>query len=96
MAFRFQNLLFSFFALIAAMIICRAWYSGELLFIFLVWNIFLAWLPFAISGLFSKGPGKNWKDGVVFLLWLAFFPNSLYIITDLIHLQLETDVPKWF
>ena len=31
-----------------------------------------------------------------FVAGLHFFPNALYIVTDLIHLQQESSVPKWF
>ena len=33
---------------------------------------------------------------MVFCSWLIFFPNALYIVTDLIHLEQESKVPKWF
>ncbi|WP_462222166.1 DUF1361 domain-containing protein [Ferruginibacter sp.] len=62
-----------------------------------MWNIFLAWVPLIISGSFKKITGsRKWKQLFVFCCWLVFFPNALYIVTDLIHLEQETIVPKWF
>ena len=93
----FQKILFAFFAFIGLLIAVRIFYTGNTLYLFLVWNIFLAWVPFMISSLFEKMINQNkWKLALVFCCWLAFFPNALYIVTDLIHLQQESTVPKWF
>ncbi len=93
----FEKLLLAFIIFIGFLICCRIFYSGSLLFIFLVWNIFLAWVPFRISFyLIKPGNGKKWKQLLLFGTWLLFFPNALYIITDLIHLEMDTSVPKWF
>ena len=93
----FQNILLAFFAFIALLLAARICYTGKLQYLFLVWNIFLAWIPLVISRLFKKMNHKSkWKQVLVFCCWLAFFPNALYIVTDLAHLQMETVVPKWF
>lgn len=93
----FQKILLAIFAFIAALICCRIYYSGTFLFTFLVWNIFLAWIPFTISYYLIKPVTESkWKQAMLFIAWLLFFPNALYIITDLIHLQIDTAVPKWF
>ncbi len=93
----FQKLLLAFFAFIGLLILTRVIYSGKLSFVFLVWNLFLAWLPFIISSSFKRIVQiEKWKQLFVFAAWLLFFPNALYIVTDLIHLDLETTVPKWF
>jgi uncharacterized membrane protein len=95
--FSFQKILGAFFAFILVMIIARMMYSGKYAFVFLVWNLFLAWLPFLISAGFKKMQYKQkWQQVLAFFIWLLFFPNALYIVTDLIHLDLETTVPKWF
>ncbi|MGF2413008.1 MAG: DUF1361 domain-containing protein, partial [Ferruginibacter sp.] len=66
-------------------------------FIFLIWNLFLAWIPFTISTFFKMiANADKWKQVIVFSAWLIFFPNALYIVTDLIHLEQETSVPKWY
>ncbi|MEP7107456.1 MAG: DUF1361 domain-containing protein [Ferruginibacter sp.] len=93
----FQRLLAAFAAFILGMIICRVLYSGSLRFIFLLWNLFLAWIPFRISLYLSgrKIP-KGWQAGLLLTGWLLFFPNALYIITDLIHLEARTNVPIWY
>lgn len=93
----FQTILFAFFAFIVFLIGVRYFYSGKFHYVFLIWNIFLAWIPFAISKLFSTISAKaKWKQAILFCGWLAFFPNALYIVTDLIHLDIESDIPKWF
>ncbi|CAH1852616.1 DUF1361 domain-containing protein [Convivina intestini] len=54
-------------------------------FTFLIWNVFLALLPldFALIAAHSK-PIFAMLAGI---LWLLFFPNTMYMITDFIHLQ---------
>lgn len=57
---------------------------------FLIWNLFLAWLPliFALLACEEYRPGvrRNWRFLGWAGTWLVFFPNAPYILTDLIHL----------
>jgi len=92
----FQKILLAFFAFIGLLLTARFYYTGKWQYLFLVWNIFLAWLPFMISSLFENMDKSKWKQVLIFCCWLVFFPNALYIVTDLVHLQMETIVPKWF
>ena len=93
----FAKILLAFFVFIGLMIGVRFIYSGGHGFVFLIWNLFLAWIPFAVSTLFKKAVhAPKWKQLLVFSVWFIFFPNALYIVTDLIHLDLETNIPKWF
>ncbi len=55
--------------------------------LFLVWNLFLAVIPFTITTiLMSKQRLHAISFAVVFFFWLLFLPNAPYIITDLLHL----------
>ncbi|WEV54992.1 DUF1361 domain-containing protein [Leuconostocaceae bacterium ESL0723] len=53
---------------------------------FLIWNVFLALLPadFALLAISAK---NRLLKAVFSLLWLLFYPNTMYMITDFIHLQ---------
>ncbi|MEY8746265.1 DUF1361 domain-containing protein [Paenibacillus tundrae] len=60
-------------------------------FRFLIWNLFLGWIPFIFSYVayvfsYVKWKGATWLAIASGLLWLLFFPNSSYIVTDLVHL----------
>ncbi|MCM3171599.1 MULTISPECIES: DUF1361 domain-containing protein [unclassified Paenibacillus] len=60
-------------------------------FRFLIWNLFLGWIPFIFSYVaygfsHAKWRGAPWLAIASGALWLLFFPNSSYIVTDLIHL----------
>jgi uncharacterized membrane protein len=57
---------------------------------YLVWNLFLAWLPLffclaAVRTLRSHGE-KHWKFWLLATAWLLFLPNAPYVFTDLTHL----------
>jgi uncharacterized membrane protein len=68
-----------------------AWRNHSLAFDYLVWNLFLAWLPlvFAIRlvALLRRKLWSSWEGLATSLLWLVFLPNSFYMISDFIHLQ---------
>lgn len=65
-------------------------------YLFLVWNLFLAVIPFAITTYLISCPKLNkfsmlmWFGG-----WLLFLPNAPYIVTDLIHLRLNEGSFLW-
>lgn len=72
--------------------------TGQLHFIFLVWNLFLAYIPFGISTMMElkKKDIDQWQFWVIAPMWLLFFPNALYILTDLFHLHKIAGMPEWF
>ncbi|ABG59833.1 conserved hypothetical protein (possible integral membrane protein) [Cytophaga hutchinsonii ATCC 33406] len=74
----------------------RMLYSGTLGYMFLIWNLFLAAVPYLLSTHIqaTKPTGLN-LIGKCFI-WLLFLPNALYIITDLKHLHERPPVPEWF
>jgi len=70
-------------------------------FSFLVWNLFLAWIPLGIAytaWVFSLQRRYLYiVIPVAAILWLVFFPNAPYIITDLQHLaDPGIIVPAWY
>ncbi|TXH28454.1 MAG: DUF1361 domain-containing protein [Cyclobacteriaceae bacterium] len=87
------SLLFS-----VSLIAARVYFTEKVTFIFLVWNLFLAVIPFIISSVLILYQHKLARV-VLFsaiMLWLLFFPNAPYILTDLFHLKERSGVPLWF
>ena len=85
-------------AMSVMLVLFRMEWSGKLFGVFLIWNLFLAWLPFVFALLLAavnKTSSSRVKKVLLFGAWLLFFPNSPYILTDLFHLKLR-DVPLWF
>ncbi len=67
-------------------------------YLFLVWNLFLAGIPYAITQVFkmnSKLRSSKIMSFLGFGFWLLFLPNSPYIITDLVHLQPDYSNLMW-
>ncbi|MBN1146232.1 MAG: DUF1361 domain-containing protein [Anaerolineales bacterium] len=66
----------------------------------LVWNLLLAWMPYLFSvlaaALYRLFPRRWWLLIVPSAIWLAFFPNAPYIITDFFHLAQRPGIPLWY
>lgn len=83
-------------SMVTMMVALRMVYTGELYFAFLVWNLFLAWLPFLFAVVVYGCAERPLVLGVMGPLWLLFLPNALYLVTDLIHLYPWNNVPFWY
>ena len=82
-----------------ALVLVRNVHTGNVNFRYLNWNLFLAWIPFALS-VFVYDRWRRRRTGMLLLalggLWLLFFPNAPYIATDFVHLQRSALVPYWY
>lgn len=88
------GVLFSIFMLGTRVII-----SGQITYLFLFWNLFLAAIPYFISSHFStKRGGQSFSifEKFLVIVWVLFLPNAPYILTDLFHLNSLSGIPLWF
>lgn len=88
------SMLFSILMVVASL--SHTSYPGSL---FLVWNLFLAYIPYAITNWLQNKPDwieTRWKFATVFAAWLFFVPNTFYILTDLFHLGEVHNLPLWY
>jgi uncharacterized membrane protein len=91
-------------ALLAASAFCvllvvyRRHHTGDPFYDFLVWNLVLAWVPFALALAAYANARRGGGPFVVVLgvLWLLFFPNAPYLLTDFIHLHESLTTPLWY
>jgi uncharacterized membrane protein len=82
-----------------ALVLVRIAYTGVPNFEYLIWNLFLAWVPFLLALVIYDGRRRGMGAvGLTTLgaLWLLFFPNAPYIVTDFIHLERDPLSPLWF
>ena len=90
-------------ALLAASALCvatveiRTHETGDSYYRFLVWNLILAWVPlgFAVAAYSRARRRVDAATWVLLVLWLLFFPNAPYLLTDFIHLG-EGPAPLWY
>ena len=79
----------------AALLTFRVLWTWKLHYTFLVWNLGLATMPLIFSTIFVHAQ-RRFISVTAFSLWLLFFPNAPYIITDFTHLQNHSSGPIWF
>jgi uncharacterized membrane protein len=82
-----------------ALVVVRVAYTGVPNFTYLIWNLFLAWIPFVLAILLYDGRRRGMGPfglAALGVLWLLFFPNAPYIFTDFIHLERDPLSPLWF
>jgi uncharacterized membrane protein len=84
----------------------RAAMTGKASYSYLIWNLALAFVPYAIAALglrlLARARARRARTAAAFatsLLWLVFYPNAPYILTDFMHVinraGLRPDSPLW-
>lgn len=88
--------------LFAGMLAARVFHSREGVYGFLVWNLFLAVVPWLAAVGLERWVARR-SAGLSCLVaallggvWLLFLPNAPYLITDLVHLRARPPVPLWY
>jgi len=82
------------FSIVALMV--RIKLNKSFFYLFLVWNVFLAIIPYTITMyLNTKASINKFVFTFWFFVWLAFLPNAPYIVTDLIHLKVSGNSLLW-
>jgi uncharacterized membrane protein len=87
--------------IVVMLVIARVAYSDTGRHTGLVWNLFLAWIPFMLAYFAHL---VSWRRStlyfiipVIAFLWLIFFPNAPYMLTDLQDLARRSfDAPLWY
>lgn len=64
-------------------------------YLFLIWNIFLAGLPWLFALFVKRMRFQPFWRYLGAACWLLFFPNAPYILTDLVHLN-HTEGFDWY
>src|SRR5512134_108767 len=88
-------------AVCIGLVIARVAYSESGRHLGLIWNLFLAWIPFMLA---YFAHAVSWRRASLYLiipvisfLWLIFFPNAPYMLTDLQDLARQaSDAPLWY
>jgi len=82
-----------------ALVLLRFGESGSTKFTGLIWNLFLAWIPFVLAVAAYDRWRRHGAGPMLVGLgapWLLFFPNAPYIVTDYVHLDRTADAPYWY
>lgn len=92
----FKQLVYGFTLFAVSLCLLRILKSDGRSYIFLLWNLFLAFVPWWISSYFKQKQTLRWKDAPLLVMWLLFLPNAPYLLTDLFHLKHRPPIPLWF
>lgn len=86
-------------ALALVLLAMRVAWTREHTYLFLVWNLFLAWVPYGCA-VGIRALHRRRLPGLAlvpfFVVWLGFLPNAPYLVTDFVHLRFRVGAPLWF
>ena len=75
------------------LLLLRVKITNSTYLLFLIWNLFLAYIPCFLSSSIYKNffnTSKKIQNSFYGLIWLLFIPNSFYILTDFTNLHFRT------
>lgn len=75
-----------------ALLLLRVKITHSMYLLFLIWNLFLAVIPYFLSSnIYANffNPNKKIQNTISAIIWLLFIPNTFYILTDFTHLHFK-------
>jgi len=94
----FHFVLFISLSFSISLVVFRVLTTRQLRYTFLVWNLFLAVIPYVIAFFTYHFKEKlpSYILAPVLFLWLIFLPNAPYLLTDLVHLHPSHSFIFWY
>ncbi|RNC85001.1 MAG: DUF1361 domain-containing protein [Winogradskyella sp.] len=89
------SLLFTALIMSSFLLIFRIKLNKSFFYLFLIWNIVLAFIPYIITMYLTTTTLTKFKLGFWFCIWLLFLPNAPYIVTDFLHLKVSQSHLLW-
>lgn len=74
------------------LLLLRVKITHTMYLLFLIWNLFLAIIPYVLSSnIYSNffDSTKKFQNCVSAFIWVLFIPNTFYILTDFTHLHFK-------
>jgi uncharacterized membrane protein len=74
------------------LLLLRVKITNSTYLLFLIWNLFLAYIPYFLSSSIYNNffnTNKKIQSSIYALVWLLFIPNTFYILTDFTHLHFK-------
>ncbi|WP_417608729.1 DUF1361 domain-containing protein [Owenweeksia hongkongensis] len=90
-----QSIVFSII-LCMALITARVLYTSSILYLFLVWNLILAGIPYLLLEKLKTRNRMKLSTISLSVLLILFLPNAPYITTDLFHLRGNFGDSIWY
>lgn len=78
------------------LILARVVYTGSIFYVFLIWNLLLAGIPYLLSETLKVKSSLNLGSAALFGFTILFLPNAPYITTDLFHLRGNYGDSIWY
>lgn len=89
-----NKILFASVCFTMLLLLARIIRTGELVYTFYPWNIFLALIPLFASRRLLKQKRPGIKAILYLMIWLLYLPNAP--VTDLFHFEERRGCPIWF
>lgn len=91
-----EKMLILSIAFTMTLLLVRVKYTHDSIYMFYIWNTFLAILPLVFSKILTGQKKMNLLSFFLLIAWLLFYPNAPYIITDVFHYEQRLPVPMWY
>lgn len=69
------------------LMLLRVKITHDIYLLFLIWNLFLGYIPYALSSKIKTTIPGTFQFYALFFGWLLFLPNAFYLLTDFVHLH---------